>query len=353
MIGKKKRRWILTAVLLIAAAGIGVYWFVRNDRTPADRLLLHGNVEIRQVNLAFESPGRIRSIQVEEGDRVEAGHLLADVEPTSYEAAVAQAEAEAAVQREVLAKLQAGSRPEEIATARARMKAAEASLQEARQTYRRTRALARTQFVSQQQLDNHEAAFESARAGLDAAKQALQLALKGPREEEIAAARAGLNARRAALALARERLSDTRLYAPSDGVIRDRIMEPGDMAFPQQPVLTLALTSPLWVRAYISEPDLGKIAPGMHAEITTDSFPEKRYPGWVGHIAPTAEFTPKQVQTTELRSRLVYQVRVFVCDPQNELRLGMPATVAIDLRSSASGPAAPAEPCRENRHGSR
>jgi HlyD family secretion protein len=219
------------------------------------------------------------------------------------------------------------------------VKAAEAVLQDASATYRRSRLLAKTQYVSQQQLDDHRAALESAQAGLDTKKQMLQLAIKGPREEDIAAARATLDARQAALALARDELADTRLHAPSDGVIRNRTLEPGDMAFPGKPVLTLALASPLWVRAYVSETDLGKIAPGMSADVSTDSFPNKTYSGWVGYISPTAEFTPKQVQTTELRSKLVYQVRVFVCDPQNELRLGMPATVAIALDSSpANGP---------------
>lgn len=115
------------------------------------------------------------------------------------------------------------------------------------------------------------------------------------------------------------------------GVVRDRILEPGDMATPQTPVLTLAFTDPVWVRAYLPEPMLGRVKPGMEARILTDSYPGRAYAGWVGYISPTAEFTPKNVETPELRTRLVYQVRVFACNPRGELRLGMPATVTIDL----------------------
>jgi len=125
-------------------------------------------------------------------------------------------------------------------------------------------------------------------------------------------------------------------------VIQERILEPGDMAFPSSPVLTLALDDPLWVRAYVSEPDLGRIRSGMRANIKTDSFPGKVYKGWIGFISPTAEFTPKQVETTELRSKLVYLVRVYVHNPEGELRLGMPATVIIPL-NQPDEPAGPKE----------
>ena len=135
----------------------------------------------------------------------------------------------------------------------------------------------------------------------------------------------------AQLALAAEVLKDTELHATADGIIRNRILEPGDMVTPQTPVLTLALTNPVWVRTYVPETVLGKLALGLSADVSTDSYPGKTYRGWVGYISPTAEFTPKNVETPELRTRLVYQVRVYVCNPDNELRLGMPATAAIPL----------------------
>ena len=166
----------------------------------------------------------------------------------------------------------------------------------------------------------------------------------GPRAEDVAAAVATLKANEAALALARKQLADATLYAPADGVIQDRILEPGDMASPQLPVFTLALTDPVWVRAYVQGPDLGKIHHGMNAEVTTDSYPGKRYRAWIGFISPTAEFTPKSVETTEVRTKLVYQVRVFVRNPQDELRLGMPATVTIPLDQPQPGRCGNARP---------
>ena len=152
--------------------------------------------------------------------------------------------------------------------------------------------------------------------------------------EDIDEARARLRAQEAQLALSRAVLQDADLYAPADGVIRNRLLEVGDMASAQKPVFSMALTSPIWVRAYVPESMLGRIAAGTGATVSTDSFPGKQYRGWVGFISPTAEFTPKNVETPDLRTRLVYQVRVYVCNPDHELRLGMPATVTIDISRS-------------------
>ena len=214
------------------------------------------------------------------------------------------------------------------------MAAAEAALDDAKRTYRRVKRLVPQQAASVQQLDDARAAENSAIARLNAVKALLDLALAGPRKEDIAAAKALLKRYEAQLGLARRDLKNAFLYAPSAGIIQDRILEIGDMASPQKPVFTIALTDPLWVRAYVPEPDLGKIREGMKAQVTTDSFPGKHYTGWVGFISPTAEFTPKPVETPELRTRLVYQVRIFVKNPQDELRLGMPATVRIRLDQS-------------------
>jgi len=153
----------------------------------------------------------------------------------------------------------------------------------------------------------------------------------GPRLEDIAAAKATLRAYEAQLALAQRDLADANLLAPSDGVVENRLLEPGDMASPQKPALTLALDDPLWVRVYVAETDLARIRPGMKAEVSIDGFPGRTYAGWVGFISPTAEFTPKSVETAEVRTKLVYQVRVFVRNPRGELRLGMPAVVTLSL----------------------
>jgi HlyD family secretion protein len=172
--------------------------------------------------------------------------------------------------------------------------------------------------------------LQVAEAKLVVNERALDLAVIGPRREDIAQAEAQLRANEAQLALLRQQLKDAQLLAPVDAVVRTRILEPGDMASPQKPVVTLAITNPKWVRAYVSESDLGKVREGMSAAVAVDSFPSRRFEGWVGFISPVAEFTPKTVQTQELRTSLVYEVRVFVRDPSDELRLGMPATVYLN-----------------------
>ncbi len=327
-----KRRKILIPIILILLIGGGTWYYFRTGGCRHDcNLTLYGNVDIREVLLAFHATGRIQRLLVEEGDTVKVGELVAELDPVRYDASAAQFRAKVNSQRQVLDRLLAGSRPEEIAEKRALLAAAEAKLQDAEKTNRRMQTLVSKNLIAQQDADNTEAAFKSARGNRDAARESLNLAIIGPRKEDIAAARAQLQADEAALALAEIELADTKLYSPTEAVVRNRILEVGDMVSPQTPVYTLALTQPVWVRAYISEPDLGKIAPGMKAEVRTDSFPDKIYRGWVGFISPTAEFTPKEVQTLDLRSRLVYQVRIFLRDPGNEVRLGMPATVTIPL----------------------
>ena len=236
-----------------------------------------------------------------------------------------------------LARMLAGSRPEEIAQAKATMDALKAQADNDGRVYRRLESLSRKSAASLQDRDNARAAFRTARDQYQAARQAYLLAVKGPRAEDIAAARAAWREAAAAVALARRNLDETKLHAPADGVIEDRILEPGDMASPATPVFTIALPSPLWVRAYVPEAELGRLRPGMTASVSTDSFPGTRYRGWIGYISPTAEFTPRTIESPELRTALVYRIRVYVCDPRGQLRLGMPATVRIDKAAPATG----------------
>ncbi len=336
---KKPVRLVVIVALLAAMAFGGRYYFLdRRGQAADDRLDLYGNVDMRQVQLNFQASGRIRAIHVREGDRVRRGQLMAEIDPVRYQVRVQQLQNELEALEQELRRLEAGTRPEEIARARAQVAAAEARLRDATLTYNRVARLVKVKVGSQQEVDNARAAMEVALHSLEADKKNLELAVAGPRREDIEAARARVRAGRAAVEYARQELADTRLLAPAGGILRNRILEPGDMASPVRPVLTLALTDPLWVRAYCPETMLGRIAPGMAAEIRTDSRPGKVYRGWLGYISPVAEFTPKNVETPELRTRLVYQVRIFACDPRGELRLGMPATVSIDLDRAANPP---------------
>jgi len=334
------RKPLVILVLLAGLAGGGWFFYHERNREMADsQLHLYGNVDIRQIQLAFQESGRLEKLHVQEGDRVKKGDLLAEIDAVRYQAALDKALAELTARQQVVLRMKAGSRPQEIARAEAEVRAGEARFKDAEVTLRRLEHLLQKKATSKQKVDDAATAWKAARESLEAARQTLELARLGPRQEDIAAAEAREKAAEAAVVQAKKALADTRLFAPVNAVIRDRIMEPGDMAFPNAPALTLAQTDPLWIRIYIPETELGKVVPGMRAVISTDSFPGKEYRGWIGYISPTAEFTPKNVETETLRTRLVYQARVFVCNPEDELRLGMPATVRIDMEQpKPSGP---------------
>jgi len=291
--------------------------------------VLQGNIDIRQVDLAFNANGRVEQMLVQEGARVETGQVLARLDTTRLKLALAQTEALADAQRSQVAKLKAGSRPEEIRQAVALRDAAQAAVADAGQVYKRQQELVARKFVSPQQLDSAKNALDAARERLKAADETRRLAVLGPRKEDLTAAAASLAAQEAAVAGLRQDIAEGELKAPADGIVQNRGLEPGDMASAQKTALTLALTNPVWARVYLPEPALGRIPLGARASIVTDSHADQPLSGWIGYVSPTAEFTPKTVETTELRTSLVYQARVFVCDEQNALRLGMPVTVRI------------------------
>lgn len=335
---KRKIIPVIVAAVVLGLSGLGLWYFRDHHAQQADVLTLYGNIDIRQVQLAFDGSERIATMLVKEGDTVKKGQLLATLDTDRLRHAVALERAQAAARRHVLLRLEAGSRPEEISKAEADVEAARIEAKNAERTYQRQKELVKEHFVAQQQADNARAAADAAEARYHAAEDALKLVKMGPRKEDIAAARASLQASLAALASAKIALANASLHAPDNGIIQQRILEPGDMASPQRPVYTLALTDPIWARVYVEESDLGKLKPGMPADVTTDSYPGKHYHAWVGYISPTAEFTPKSVETPAERTSLVYQVRVFACNSHNELRMGMPATVHIPLNAQpASG----------------
>ena len=334
-----KRKLVIVLLIVVVLAGAAAWWLAQRESATGE-LALYGNVDLRQVQLAFNNSERIAEVLVQEGDHVKAGQLLARLDTRRLEPQLAQAEAQAAAQRQVVTRLRNGSRPEEIAQARANVESAKADVINSQRQYERLKSAAEMsagRAVRQQDVDTATAALQVAEAKLAVNQKTLDLAVLGPRKEDIAENEARLRANEAQAALLRQQLADSQLVAPVNAVVRTRIMEPGEMASPQSPVFSLAVTDPKWVRAYVSEPDLGKIHPGMAAAVAVDSFPNRRFDGWIGFISPVAEFTPKSVQTTELRSSLVYEVRVFVKDPRDELRLGMPASVYIaEVQSNRS-----------------
>jgi HlyD family secretion protein len=310
------------AIALIATSGFGL-WGKRDEG-----LTLYGNVDIRQVDLAFRVPGRIASMPVEEGAHVKAGTTLAvlDIRPLGDRLAEASAQVDLATAE--LERLRNGNRPQDIAQARAALAQQQANLARAREEYERRKPLVATGAISRGQFEQTVAGLRAAQAQTEAAAEALSLQRAGSRREDIAAGTAQLASARAQRAGAATDLADATLIAPADGTILTRAREPGAIVQGGETVFTLTIDRPLRVRAYVSEPDLGRIAPGMKVRVTADGNP-RSYRGTIGHISPTAEFTPKTVETESQRSDLVYRLRVIVDDPNGGLRQGQPVTVAV------------------------
>jgi len=325
---------IRAAVLLLLAAVAGAWWFDVPARlgwtqAKADDLTLYGNVDIRQVQLGFRVNGRIAQTLVDEGDSVKAGAVIARLDARPYEDTVRAAEAQVAALRATLDKVVAGPRPAEIAQAQANHAEQAANLQNAQLTYDRSRQLRPNGTVSQATLDQAVATRDMAAARANSALEVLRLLQQGSRVEDIAAARANLQAGEANLATARTSLQDAELRAPADGIILSRVREAGAIVAPSDIVYVLSLTQPVWVRTYISEPRLGSIHPGMSVEVITDSAPDHPYRGTIGFISSVAEFTPKSVETPDLRTDLVYRLRVVIDQPDAGLRQGMPVTIRL------------------------
>lgn len=335
----KRRIPIIIAVLLVGS-GLAAWAFDLPARlgwrgeTP-DALTLYGNVDIRQVELGFRVAGRIDAMNFEEGQSVKAGTLLAQLDACPYDDKVKAAEAQLAVQTAGLQKAEAGPRAAEVAQGRANLAERKADLANAQQAFDRATKLRPTGVISQAALDAAKAAQGMAVARAAAAQQALALLEEGSRPEDIAAARASALLAKANLDAAHTDLGDTKLVAPTDGIILSRVREPGAIVGPSDAVYVLSLTKPVWVRAYIAEPLLGRIHPGMAVTLTSDSAPNRPYHAHIGFISPVAEFTPKSVETPELRTDLVYRLRVIVDDADEGLRQGMPVTVTVPLAAQA------------------
>ena len=298
----KPPRLIVASILLLLAGITAWYQATHRSHKSADTLVLFGNIDLREVQLAFHDTGRIQTLLSLEGATVKAGDLMAVMDPVRY-------------QDLVEGDLRA-------------LEHDRAQRLDAKRTWNRVRRLTRASFNSRQQKDD--------------ARAALDMAIAQVKKDK------------AQLAYDTRQLDDTKVYAPVDGIVQNRILEPGDMAFPQSPVYTLARTRPLWARVYLEEPELGMVHQGMTAFVTSDSFPGQKFLGYVGYISPSAEFTPKEVQTLHQRTILVYRARIYLSCPTRTLRLGMPVTVTISLRESLPRPrvcpdGSPAETVRGER----
>ncbi len=326
---------IVPVVLVLAVAAIAIWQLVLKPRADDGRVRASGTVEATDAQLGFQAPGRIVEVVPHEGDRIESGAEVARLDATETEARRSQAAAALAAAKAQLAELEAGFRSEEVAQARSGLAAAGDRVSDAQRDLERTRKLYEGKAVSRETLDKSQLGIDLATSQRDQAAEQLRLLERGPRRERIDAARAQVTAAEAAVSTLDATLANLRIVAPFSGVVSVRHREPGEIVPAGAAVVTLLDPNDRWVRIYVPENRLGAVQLGEKAAITSDTFPGKSYTGEVSYIASEAEFTPKNVQTTQERVRLVYAVKVRVTgDPDVELKPGLPADVELEAPGS-------------------
>jgi HlyD family secretion protein len=384
----------IIVIVALAAVGIAVALAFRTRNQPDGRIRISGNIELTQVNIAFKVSGRLIERAVDEGDLVKKGMVVARLDKDQLlrqrereQAALAQAQSQLAVagttvewtrqsqasdldQRRAdlsqaqarLRELEAGSRPQEIKESSAAVEAARAAAEAAQKDWERGQALYKQDDISASQYDQYRKNAESAAAALRQAQERFAMVREGPRKEEIEAARAqvtraaasikwaeaqrldvtrkqedvvskraDIDRERAQVALIDSQLGDTVAASPIDGVVLVKSANVGEILAPGTTVMTIGDIDHPWLRGYINERDLGRVKLGTKAKISTDSYPGKVYWGRVSFIASEAEFTPKQIQTSEERLKLVYRIKIDVDNPQRELKSNMPADAELVL----------------------
>lgn len=324
-----KQKGLIALLILIIIAVIWAIWFMY--KSPSS-LILYGNVDIRTVNSSFRVSGRLIQLNHEEGDSIKQGDLLAKLDAKPYQIALNKAKANLMVKQAQLDLMLTGYRKEEVAQAAAQVLQYQASYDYAENNYQRMVKLMKSSSISKDQLENSLTLRNQANANLQTAKQKLDQLTNGYRKEEIEAAQATVQAAKAELDQAELNLSDTELYAPTDGTILTRAVESGTMLTAGTPIYAISIDRPVWVRAYIDEVNLHQAIPGKTVYVYTDSQPDKPYIGQIGFVSPTAEFTPKTVETPVLRTDLVYRLRIQIRQTgdgqaNDMLRQGMPVTI--------------------------
>lgn len=324
---------VVRPLIALAVFGVGAlvaYQLLDEHRTTDTTPRAWGYVDTRTVNLAFERTARIEALTVEEGDRVKAGQVLGRLDTTALTIEKARLNAQITSLEATLALVKEGPRAEDIAAARAQLAAAEAQYRLARLTAQRQDALFAAKAGAEQRRDEARQTERARAAEVNHLKATLEKLERGARPQEITVADSNLAAAKAQLAAIEDALTrQSVLVAPRDARVRSRLVEPGELASPNKVVYRLTLDNPKWVRAYLTEARLNEVHVGDTVSIRSDTGPVLT--GKVTFVSDTAEFTPKTVQTEELRTALVYEFKVDVDDPQGVLKLGQPVTV--DLRS--------------------
>jgi HlyD family secretion protein len=317
-------RWLLGLIALLGAAGC-------HRVAPPDG---SGTMECTQVRVAPEVGGRINHLLVQEGDRLQAGQIIARIDTNTFAlrrdetaAALAQAQAQ-------LDLLLAGSREEDVQRAREQLREARAMSDSATSDLKRIGDVFAAGSATAKQMDDAKASAERTAATTAAAEQQLNRLIKGNREQEIRAAQAAVALAQARLAQAEKLLRDCVVAAPSDGIVTTRSAEPGEVVAPGTPLVTLSRLDEVWLSLYIAEPRLRDVRLGQKAYVAIDGD-ARRYEGTVTFISPEAEFTPRNIQTPDERTKLVYRIKITLPNPQGLFKPGMPADGYLKASPSA------------------
>jgi HlyD family secretion protein len=331
---------LMSWVLVVAAVSGGC-----QQKAPATGARVSGQVDATEVQVAPEVGGRVIAIPVAEGDRVKRGDVIATLDTRDVELALQRAQAERAQADAQLRLLQAGARPEDVRQAEAQgaaaagdVAAAQTELDAAEVEFQRFERLLRQSSGSQKQRDDAAARrdvardrLRSARARETAAREAVSRLRAGSRREEIDAARARVAAVDAQIAMLEKSRGDAIVRAPIDGVVSERLLDAGEVASPRTPIVLLTDLDRAWAEVFVDEPHVPNIKLGQPATVFTDAG-GAGMPGKVSFISSKAEFTPRNVQTAEDRSKLVYRVKISVDNRQGVLKQGMPVEAEIPLR---------------------
>ena len=328
---------IVVALIAVAGCAFGYMWWRAQRAKPKAPRSYAGNVDIRDVTLSFRVGGRVEMADRREGDRVRKGDVLARIDSEPYRIALAQAKSSVDIARAQLTRVKAGSRYEDLRELSAMLDQRKAAREQALETFGRVRQLAASGAVPAQSLTDAQAALDQSEANVRAAQASLARATNGARPEDVSVSLAQLTQAEATAEAAELSLRDCELRSAVDGVVVTRSLEPGQMLGVGAPTFVIAIDDPVWVRGFAPETDLAFLAPGTAVDVFTDAHPGKAYRGQVGYVATQSEFTPKNVETAELRTSLVYRFRVIVTEHDDGLRQGMPVTMRVVGAVSSAG----------------
>ncbi len=311
------------------------------EEAPSDAVRVSGHVEATEVQVAPEVGGRLLDLRVGEGDRVTAGSLIAQLDVRDIDLQIGRARAERAAADAQVRVLEAGSRIEDIRQAQAQVDAAsadaaaaEAERRSAEMDLQRFEALLKANAGSQKQRDDAQArvnvARERERGAADrirAAREVVARLQAGSRREDIDAARARVSVVDAQLAQLEKTRTDATVTAPVTGIVTQKLTDAGEMVAPRMPLLVITDLDHAWANLFVPEPLMPRVAIGQAATVLTDAG--DRVEGKVTFISPQAEFTPRNVQTADERSKLVYRIKVSVDNSGGVLKQGMPVDAEL------------------------